>query len=221
VGDDRQVLNGIPARVFRPEDPAPGLVLLGHGGAADKDHPSTIALGRRYSDQLKRTTVCIDMDGYGERLTGERPDGRQALIDWMLASTERTVADWIAAAGALASDGPPVGYVGFSMGALLGAPTVVAMPTIAAAVFGVGGLPAAASDPAAVLAVARRLGGCQVLMLNMTQDRTFPPEHALRYFDAIPGRKKRLAFWEGEHDGLPAEAIRQSVAFLQRHLPDA
>jgi hypothetical protein len=40
---------------------------------------------------------------------------------------------------------------------------------------------------------------------------------AHEFFDAVPGRKKRLMFWEGDHLGLPAESIRHAIAFLDRH----
>jgi hypothetical protein len=54
-------------------------------------------------------------------------------------------------------------------------------------------------------------------MLNMTLDQTFPPAGALEFFGAIPGRRKRIMFWEGDHLGLPSESIRHSMEFLKRH----
>jgi PhoPQ-activated pathogenicity-related protein len=54
-------------------------------------------------------------------------------------------------------------------------------------------------------------------MLNMTQDEVFLTEDAHVFFDAIPGRRKRLMAWEGGHDDWPAEAIRNSVAFINEH----
>jgi hypothetical protein len=32
--------------------------------------------------------------------------------------------------------------------------------------------------------------------------------------DAIPGRRKRLMFWEAEHDDWPNEAIRHTIDFI-------
>ena len=37
------------------------------------------------------------------------------------------------------------------------------------------------------------------------------------FFDAIPGRRKRLVFWAGDHDDWPPEAIQLSVAFINEH----
>jgi dienelactone hydrolase len=132
------------------------------------------------------------------------------------------VADWQRTASALEAIGPPVAYVGFSMGMLFGAPTVAAMPTIKAAVFGVGGIPApgGSEDPAMrarLLGIAAQLEHPQVLMLNMTKDDIFSTEGTHAFFDAIPGRKKRMMFWEGAHSALPSEAVRHSITFLQRY----
>jgi fermentation-respiration switch protein FrsA (DUF1100 family) len=103
------------------------------------------------------------------------------------------------------------------MGMLLGAPTVVAIPDIRAVVFGVGGIPAALGDGSVLTDHAAQLGDRQVLMLNMTLDPIFPPAGALEFFGAIPGRRKRIMFWEGDHLGLPSESIRHSVDFIKRH----
>jgi dienelactone hydrolase len=126
------------------------------------------------------------------------------------------VADWQTTADSLAAIGPAVAYVGFSMGMIFGAPTVAAMPSIKAAVFGVGGIPN--GMPADhLLGIAARLEHPQVLMLNMTLDDLFSTEGTHAFFDAIPGRKKRLMFWEGAHSALPSEAVRHSVAFVNRY----
>jgi hypothetical protein len=132
------------------------------------------------------------------------------------------VADWQRTAEDLSSIGPAVAYVGFSMGMIFGAPTVASMASIKAAGFGVGGIPTGAGidDPPLSSDAAGRsvkLEHPQVLMLNMTQDEVFLTEDAHVFFDAIPGRRKRLMFWEGGHDDWPAEAIRNSVAFINEH----
>jgi hypothetical protein len=127
------------------------------------------------------------------------------------------VKDWQTTVDSLSSIGPAVAYVGYSMGMMFGAPTVAAMPSIRAAVFGVGGIPTEARDKASWLDVARQLGHAQILMINMTQDGVFPVAGVHEFFDAIPGTKKRLMFWQGGHVGLPSESTRQTVQFLQRH----
>jgi len=54
-------------------------------------------------------------------------------------------------------------------------------------------------------------------MLNVTDDEIFGVEGAHRFFDAVPGRRKRLVFWAGRHDDWPAEAIARSVEFINEH----
>ena len=141
---------------------------------------------------------------------------------WHSNATAQMVADWKTAADALSTIGPAVAYVGFSMGAIFGAPTVASMDSIRAAVFGVGGIPTGMGidDPplrAMLLDAASKLEHPQVLMVNMTGDEVFRTEDTHLFFEAVPGRRKRLMFWEGDHDDWPAEAIRLSVAFVNEH----
>jgi pimeloyl-ACP methyl ester carboxylesterase len=199
---------GIPAKLYDPGD-ARGLLLLGHGGGGSKDADNFVALGRQLAEGTGLRVVCIDAVGHGERANGE--DVRVTMGSEENAA--KMIADWRAVTDDL---GGAVAYVGYSMGMLYGAPTVAAMPELRAAVFGVGGIPHPAMRER-LLGVAGDLGHTQVLMLNMTQDETFPVEGVHAFFDAIPGRKKRLMFWEGNHVGLPAESTRHAIAFLNKH----
>ncbi len=209
---------GIPAKSYDPGD-ARGLLLLGHGGGGSKDAENFVTLGRELATGTGLHVVCIDALGHGERSTGE--DVRTTMGSEKNAA--QMTADWRAVTDELG--GNAVAYVGYSMGMLYGAPTVAAMPEIKAAVFGVGGIPAPASQDGPLptvmrerlLGVASNLGHAQVLMLNMTQDEIFPVAGVHEFFDAIPGRKKRLMFWEGNHVGLPAESTRHAIAFLNRY----
>jgi pimeloyl-ACP methyl ester carboxylesterase len=217
VNEERIEVDGVPARLYQPED-ARGLLLLGHGGASSKDDERFVALGRQYAEGTGLATVCVDIVGHGERRPASvAPATRAAILPWILSRIDQTVADWKATAAALSSIGPPVAYAGFSMGMLLGVPTVLSMPEIKAVVFGVGGVPAGLGDSTVIVDSAAGLADRQVLMLNMTKDDVFAPSGALEFFAAIPGRCKRIMFWEGDHIGLPAEAIRYSVDFVKRH----
>lgn len=209
--EERIENDGIPAKLYDPGD-ARGVLLLGHGGGGSKDTGPFVGLGRQLAEGTRLAVVCIDAVHHGERADGE--DVRKAMGS--PANAKQMVADWRTTADALASIGPTVAYVGFSMGMLYGAPTVAAMPEIKAAVFGVGGIPAEVLRDH-LLDTARKLEHPQVMMLNMTQDATFPVAGTHEFFDAIPGRKKRLMFWEGDHVGLPAEAMRHAIAHVNRY----
>jgi pimeloyl-ACP methyl ester carboxylesterase len=216
VRDERIEPAGVPARLYDPGD-ARGLLLLGHGGGSSKDEELFVALGRQLADGTGLRVVCIDAVGHGER--GDAADVRPTMGSEENAA--RMTADWRAVADEL---GNPVAYVGYSMGMLYGAPTVAAMPEIKAAVFGVGGIPGPAIREQLpnvmhdrLLDSAAQLTHPQVLLLNMTKDEAFPVAGVHEFFDAIPGRKKRLMFWEGDHTGLPSESTRHAIAFVNKY----
>jgi dienelactone hydrolase len=210
---------GVPAKLYDPGD-ARGLLLFGHGGAHSKDSERFVRMCRSYADQTGLAVVCIDAVDHGER----EPDvvSTGLLARWHSTATAQMVADWQNTVDGLASMGPALAYAGWSMGMIFGAPTVASIPSMKAAVFGVGGLPTGAwiDDPplrTMLLDAASELTHPEVLMLNMTQDQLFRTEDTHRFFDAIPGRRKRLMFWEGDHDDWPTEAIRHSVDFINEH----
>jgi pimeloyl-ACP methyl ester carboxylesterase len=220
VREERLEAGGVPARLYDPGD-ARGLLLLGHGGGHGKDSERFVRLCRTYAARTGLAVVCIDAVDHGDRRT-DGPGGGGLPARWHSTAAGRMVDDWRRTTEALAHIGPAVAYVGFSMGMIFGAPTVAAMPTIRAAVYVVGGIPTGAGidDPPLrplLLAAAAEHHHPQVLMLNVTGDDVFRTEDTIAFFDAVPGRRKRLVFWPGRHDEWPDEAIDQSVAFLDEH----
>lgn len=218
--EERIDVGGVPAIVYQPPGAA-GVLLLGHGGGHSKDSPRFERLARQYADETGLAVVCIDAVDHGERQSattgGPIPSG------WHSRSIDRMVEDWQATATALETIGPAIAYIGFSMGAIFGFPTVAAIPTIRAAVFVVGGIPSGGGidDPGLgplILDAASTLDDCQVLMLNKSDDEIFPIEGVHATFDAIPGTTKELMIWEGDHNGWPPDLIACSVTFLQQHL---
>jgi len=220
VREDRIVNDGVPARVYDPGN-GRGLLLFGPGGGHSKDSDRFVSLSRHYARRTGLAVVCMDAVDHGER---KPPQVSPALpAGWRSQVSGQMVADWQTTASALSSLGVPLAYVGFSMGMIFGAPTVAAIPTIQAAVFGVGGIPAGewlddSNLEPQLLAPASGLDRPEVLMLNVTEDEFFPRAGTHRFFDAIPGHKKRLMFWPGSHDHWPDEAIRQSVDFVNSHV---
>lgn len=178
--------------------------------------------------------------------TGADPEetfrlGRQALVDPDM--PQRFAEEYRAAVDACREAGigtGPLLYAGFSMGTLLGVPAVAHLGEVAGAVFGVGGVPAVggvgelvraiAGDRAAevvnelddaalrgkiLLEAAGRVTDTQVLMINTTRDVVFPVANAFELFDTFTC-PKRIAFWEGGHTDLTAEAIGLAIDFLDR-----
>ena len=218
--EKRLVIDDIPVRLCDP-GARRGLLLLGHGGGQSKDSERPVALARRFAAETGLSVVCIDAVDHGERRPNAPGPGLPA--GWHSTVMPRMVEDWRKTAAALGELGPPLAYVGFSMGMIFGAPTAAALPSVAAVVLGMGGIPAGGwiDDPALddlLLEAALELGGRQVLMLNVTGDAFFPIAGVHRFFDAIPGDAKRLLFRAGRHDEWSPGAIDESIAFVNAHV---
>ena len=217
--EERVEFNEVPAKIYRPES-ASALLLFGHGGTHSKDSPGFVTLCRTYAEATGLAVVCMDAVAHGERsIVDASPSVPQ---HWHSSTAAQMVNDWQRCADGFSSIGPPVAYVGFSMGMIFGASTVASMPTIRAAVFGVGGIPGGSwiDDPPReylLLSAAANLGNVQLLMVNVTHDELFPTEGTHRFFNAVPGRQKRLMFWEGGHDDWPLEAHEHSIRFVTHH----
>jgi len=226
-----------PASLFVPSGDGPlPLVLLGHGAHLSKDDPVMQVLARGIARGVPAAVALMDCPGHGER----RPAGStDEEFERDVARRMRDpggdavlVADWLAVAAAARAAEPratgPLGYAGFSMGALYGLSIVADLPDVRAAVFALGGVidehgiggPAPAARNARVREGASRLGDREVLMLNMTRDEHFPIVGAIDVFEAIPG-PKRMGVWAGTHVDIPPEAIVLANQFLARTLDAA
>ncbi|MGO9874394.1 MAG: dienelactone hydrolase family protein [Acidimicrobiia bacterium] len=226
-------LHPVPALVFVPrsETPLP-LVLLGHGAHLSKDDEVMQMLARGIARGVPAGVVLMDCPGHGERrapgLTDEEFERDVARRMGDPAGDAALVADWQSVAAAARTRVPllagPLGYAGFSMGALLGLSIVADMADVRAAVFALGGVlddgalgGRGAVRNARVRDGASRLGEREVLMLNMTRDEHFPIAGAIDVLEAIPG-PKRMSVWSGTHTDIPPEAISIANQFLARTL---
>jgi pimeloyl-ACP methyl ester carboxylesterase len=158
--DDRTV----PGVLWSPADePAQGLVLLGHGAGQHKRGFGMPGQARSLVRHEGFAAVCIDAVGHGDRLPeGGRGEGdlvgsgidvfaqagRAAIARLQEQGVESAdavdamVADWSATIDAILAEvgDVPIGYAGFSMGSFYGTPTVAAEPRIKAAALGLSGL---------------------------------------------------------------------------------
>lgn len=218
--EERLLIGDIPTRLYRPTG-ARGLLLLGHGGGHSKDATRFVDLCRHYATRTGRAVACIDAVDHGERAlaraTAAVPRG------WHARTVPRMVGDWASVAERLSSVGPTVAYVGFSMGALFGIPTVAAIPSIRAAVFIAGGIPAGdwVDDEEigpTLTAAAAGLAHTHVMMLNNDDDELFAPQQVRRLFDAVRASSKQLLRFPGGHDDWSEQLIESSAAFIVERL---
>jgi dienelactone hydrolase len=218
--------------VPRGDDPMP-LVLLGHGARQSKDDPIAQLLARAIARGAGAGVALLDAPGHGERRAVGSTDAaydyevRRGMSD--PAGDAALVAEWSAVALAARAAAPvlsgPLGYAGFSMGALFGLSIVADLPDVRAATFLLGGvfaddalgdLPTDARN-ARVRDGAARLGDREVLMVNMTRDAHFPLAGAVEVFETIPG-PKRMGVFAGVHEELPPEAMNLVTDFFRRTL---
>ena len=216
--EERVVIGNVPARLFVPGG-AQRVLLFGHGGGHSKDAPRFVALARRYAEEVGLAVVCIDAVDHGERRRAGAGGGLPR--QWHSSVSDQMVRDWSDTVDGLSSIGPAVAYVGFSMGAMFGVPTVAAMASVSAAVFVVGGIPTGgwiddAPLASALAEAAGRLEHADVLMLNTSDDEVFSIADVQVLFDAVRARSKQLSWWSGSHDEWPDEMIDVSIDFLRR-----
>jgi len=216
-----------PALLFVPpgEHEALPLVLFGHGAHLSKDDPIMQMIAKGFCRGVPAAVAVLDCPGHGERRDAVVTDARfEADIARRMsdpATFAELTADWHAVErAARAADARitgPTGYAGFSMGAMFGLAIVADLPSVTTAVFALGGLTYLDARDELIRGGVARLGGREVLMLNMTRDEFFPLAGAVEVLEAIPG-PKRMSVWTGTHVDLPPEAIEVGVAFFGRTL---
>lgn len=208
----------VPGVLWQPERPTgnDGLLMLGHGGTADKRAPYLLAIARWLVRDHGVSAFAIDAPGHGERI------GNDVAVDFQNAwsspaTTDETVADWHGALNFVreeVGDGP-LGYWGLSMGTMMGVPLVAATPDVRAALLGLMGIwgPNAERLRADAPSIS-----CPVRFLVQWDDEIVPRDKALDLFTAIGSQAKNLRGNPGRHVDVPPAEMRASTVFLADHL---
>ena len=208
----------VPGVFWSPEgaDALRGLVMLGHGGGADKRAPYLLAVARWLVRNHGVGAFAIDGPGHGERIA------RGAEVDFEAAwgspdATDSVIADWQSALDFVrgSAGDAPLGYWGLSMGTMMGLPLVAAFDEIRVALLGLMGLWGPHADRLA--ADAPRLK-CPVRFLVQWDDEIVPRDRALELFTRIGSAKKTLHGNPGLHVEVPPREMRDSTVFLARRL---
>ncbi|MDQ1458393.1 MAG: hypothetical protein QOH28_4013 [Actinomycetota bacterium] len=223
LADDRTP----PTLLFVPpgDHEALPLILFGHGAHLSKDDPVMQMIAKGFCRGVPAAVAVMDCPGHGERRGSEVTDDRfEAEIARRMSDPRnyaQLTADWRAVCvAARTTDGRvtgPTGYAGFSMGAMFGLSIVADLESVGSAVFALGGLMGDEVRDDLIRSGVRRLGGREVLMLNMTRDEHFPIDGAIEVLESIPG-PKRMGVWAGAHADIPPEAIQLAVDFFRRTL---
>jgi len=236
------------------EEPGP-VVVVGHGAESDRRAPFVSGTGKGWA-RHGISLIAADAPGHGDRVSdaissspsgggggvpaghgagggsasrGGSGAGRDYLRWWI--DDQRLVVD--AAERRLGS--VPIGFLGVSMGAVLGVHLVAAEPRIAAAVLAVGGsLRGFAEERTRRGQAEERLSGANpeeaafrcgdrpVLMVQADEDEVFSRKAALALYDAFPGRKE-ITFFPGTHAAWrhPGQWNRRMLAFFHETLRGA
>jgi dienelactone hydrolase len=222
----------VPGLLLLPTD-GPGpfpLVLVQHGAGGSKEAEYLDAVRLRWV-QRGVSVASIDFPLHGERASAKLTQQLLAMLgpgtrpsDDVLALfgefARQAVADLARAVDALgtlpAIDTTRVGYVGFSLGAILGSLYVPYDARVRAAVLAVGGagIGPAALDPTAHIG---RFAPRPLLLVNASRDERIP-RSAAEALHAAAGDPKEIEWFDAGHTDLPGAALKRMWGFLATHL---
>jgi dienelactone hydrolase len=218
-------LLGVP----RNAEPPHPLVVLQHGLTGHKNGDHTRGLASSLA-QAGYATLRIDAQYHGERARQE-DKGKFLEIFWALlmdGGWAQTIADQRRGIdyceGRDDIDCRRVGYIGVSMGAIMGGITCAVEERIDGAVLIIGGAmgpradeETAAVDPATFIPL---MSPRPMLMLNGKNDDLVEPASAKRLFAAAK-EPKRIVWYDTGHWVPPDESWLEISAFLAKNVKDA
>jgi dienelactone hydrolase len=202
--------------VYVPAERAPwGVIVVMHGRRGHRKAPYVRGAAKRWSrDGL--VIAAIDAPYHGDRTLDQVPD---------LARNEpflvQTVGDLRRLCSATASDQRmadlPLGYLGFSMGALVGVPFMASDHRVRAGVFAVGGATGTGTtDPATYAPLIRER---PVLLVGADRDEFFSRASVTALYEAFGGSQELLVF-PGTHGNWehPGRRYQAMFDFFQTNL---
>ncbi len=231
----------VPAVLLAPASGAAAgpAVVVQHGANTSKDDYYIQAPARRWAKQ-GWTVLAIDLEHHGERATETPTDPlvrrrlitRPAFVAQSVADLAAGV-DLLTATECVAAD--RIGYVGFSLGGMLGAVFAAREPRVRAVAIVIAGsfaytrywergeseadrarrrAAAEATDP---IHFVGRIAPRPLLMVNTTDDPVFP-RPAVEALFAAAGEPKELRWHPGTHHQWGAGIYKDVFGFLQRTL---
>ena len=210
-----------PGVLFAPEGEADlPLVVIQHPGTSSKDDYFVRDAGMAWA---RSGWACMGLDapGHGERQSHD-PMGILREASRFEAATAQLGTELAEAVTAVAREYPVdtsrLGYVGYSMGSMMGIPAVAADGRYKAAAFclcGEGGMVGKAADPASPV---QRLGAVAVRIVAKEQDELFTRESTEGLFDALPCAEKDIVWLPGGHFEIGPDVIQAARDWLKAKL---
>lgn len=195
------------------------LVVIQHPATSSKDDYFVRDVGMMWA---RRGWACVGLDApfHGER-AGADPMKLLREREHFPAASAQFAAELTAAVDAIAEKYPVdtgrMGYVGYSMGSMLGIPAVAADGRYKAAAFclvGEGGLLGSATAEGSPVG---QLGGVAVRIVGKLSDEFFSRESTEALYAALPGEKD-LAWLPGGHFEIGPDVIKSAEQWLKRTL---
>ncbi|MBK7725859.1 MAG: hypothetical protein IPI33_11650 [Dehalococcoidia bacterium] len=211
----------VPGLLYLPiehEDPMP-FVLIQHPGMGSKEDYFVAEVARAWA---RRGWICGGLDAplHGERASADpmslfRNPDRYPEIRAQFAAEVSTMLDLLSERFPI--DMSRVGFVGYSMGSMLGIPAVARDGRFKAAAFclvGEGGLAGAVDGPDADIP---QLQGVATRVVGKLQDQLIPRERTEALYNALPG-KKDIRWLPGGHFEIGPDVIKLAEEWLLAEL---
>ncbi len=211
----------VPGVAYLPtgaSEPMP-LVQIQHPGMGSKEDYWVSEVGQRWA---KRGWVCVGLDAplHGERQTHDpmalfRDPGRYEAVRAQFAAEVARMLELLP--GVLPIDTGRMGYVGYSLGSMIGIAAVARSGRFRAAAFclvGEGGLTGGVEGPDSDAA---KLGSVAVRIVGKTADELIPRERTEALFAALPGEKD-LRWLPGGHFEIGPDVVRLAEEWMAAKL---
>ena len=211
-------------------DPRP-LILIGHPGTLDKSSDYVLWPAEQWA---ARGAICatIDQAGHGER--AKRPVSMEDFQRWPMRRLDQslqTVVDWMRTLDYLSErpevDAERVGFVGFSMGGMRGAPFVGLDQRIKAASFCISGASTLSGRGGTAAELANQLtdpgvyapmmAGRAIQVVAGERDDLITPEATQRFYDQLSEPRELVWLPCGHWDFMP-QGVQPVGPFLERTL---
>lgn len=211
----------VPGVAFLPvgSDGLLPLVQIQHPGMGSKEDYWVSEVGMRWA---KRGWVCVGLDAplHGERQTHDpmalfREPSRFEAIRAQFAAEVTRMLELLP--GVLPIDVGRMGYVGYSLGSMLGVAAVARSGRFKAAAFclvGEGGLAGPAAGPDSDVG---KLGGVAVRVVGKTGDELIPRERTEALFAGLPGVRD-LQWLPGGHFEIGPDVVRLAEEWMAEWL---